>query len=193
MKTYIKAWIANEKKLDQLINNKDYTLGWTSDIWKNKKRIGWIIILDYDTPNLKKVIQDCKKLQTKWKLGTAIILKTTKGYHLYIPDVINKNKLAKIIKTSKSDKLYLKMAIKSNYQFNIRLGRKNGKNIKYQCIIPSEHQNKWSYNHVKFLMIKYPQLIHDTITLKKTNIFNMEKAVTGQIRFTIYKIKKNEK
>jgi len=187
---YVKAWLSDEEKLDKLIGDKDYSFGWTNELWRNKRRIGWIVFMDYDGKELDEVVSDCKKLQDEFKLGNGIVLKTTHGYHLYILDVVDKKMLVKIMRASKSDKLYLKMGVKSNYQFNIRLGRKYGEGIQYTMLVPSEHNNKFSLPHYRMLVRKYPKFLYDELSLKSSNYSFVENWVNGALRFTVYRIKK---
>jgi hypothetical protein len=190
---YVKAWLEDEERLDEMIGDRDYAFGWTGDLWKDGRRIGWIIFVDYDTQNLGKVVRDCKALQKRWKLGNGIILSTTHGYHLYVLDVVGRKKLVKVMRSSGGDRLYVEMGIKSNYDFNIRLGRKDGEGIRYERIVPSAYGGSFSASHFLFLCRKYPKLMYDAISLKSPNSFMEKKGIKGQMRFTIYRVKKNEK
>lgn len=72
-----REWLRMRKQEMQL---QSIAIGLNSSVeWENNH----IIMLDYDIPDIEKVVQSVRELQEFWKLGDAEVFKTRNGHHVF--------------------------------------------------------------------------------------------------------------
>jgi len=195
------AWRKREDNiLSRFIINKHCTLGMTNEIvdLKTKKTKGWVIFLDYDKISLNKITKKVKQLQNKWDLGNAYIFKTgINKWHVWLLDIFRKKtQVWKILEESGCDKKYLKMSKRRGHS-NIRIWKKNGKDIHYHMTIFREGLRKTAGTHwycitERHIKILYDNLIRPGMDLSKLREWERNKTIMDYLpRPVIYAMGRN--
>jgi len=176
-------WLIDETLLRKRID-KGYCFGWTNECFYSglKRRVGWVVFIDYDDVPRSFVEYDCKRLQDKYDLGDAILLKTSSGYHVYFLDVVNRFDLKKICEDAMGDKLFVEVGlVKSKNILTFRLGqRRHDDFIKFSKVVRRGRRTTrpMSITHYNVLKAKWPQI--------KINLNRTKK--TCNISFVCYKL-----
>lgn len=128
---------------------EDMTQGWI-----NKVKSGYVVFLDYDC-DYQQMKDDVQKLQCLYTLGDAVVLESTKGYHVYFLDIVSYRELLNVMLSSSVEMSYVLTPIKTMDEptWTLRIGKKDGRRLKFRCILHSSEpfQRKRSKVHAMIL------------------------------------------
>ena len=179
--------------LREKINDDRFCFGWLNEVVMAGGKKKYVIFLDYDGLDLEIVKKDCIKLQNKYRLGSAIILRSMHGYHAYFLDVVTRKIMLEIMKASKCDRKYYNTGKKFGSRFVLRLGMKKESRMQFALVVPSKERGKgkFSYYHLYYLMRKFPELLLDSTY--KNDFYMAQNAVVGRIKCAVYSTERDDK
>lgn len=138
----------HQLELLRKVNRRDISLGWTNQVGDK-----FCIFLDYDILDYKIVRGDIKELQLLFELGSAFVVKSRKGYHVYFLDIINFRTLIEILCHSRCDLNYVlaPLYLMKTPSWTLRLGRKDGHKLNKHDVVYGSTMNRTSLLHAKVL------------------------------------------
>lgn len=116
-----------------------------------------ILMMDYDSIDLRRLNEELTWLQAKFKLGSFIVFETNEyGRHVWCLDVLTLRQVLQVLRYSNCDEVFqIAPKINPKRSWVLRFDKKgNRKSPKYLYTLPSPHEGyrRQSRGHAKFLL-----------------------------------------